>query len=569
MARLLCVLRYSRKDRHLVPKMKVTWKSWSSAVVKFLNKISAKIAKLRKKYSKDVDNLISLDISAKIGGIPTAVAGGGGHAVVVDAFFEILSSLKPDVFCDIGANMGEAGQRAKIQLEGIHVFSFEANPRIHKIFEQQNVEKGLSWNNLAVSDREGKLSLYIPRVLERALEKGEFVAKRVSESNVTGKSSLLKRDEKAEYDVVEVDTIRLDNFLASHAPSGRVALWIDVEGAASLVLDGAPETLDRCDVLIIETEGFSFWKEQVLADQTIERLQMQGFEAVARDREYQDAQFNIIFVRGSVPNFSEIMSIISHKLSNQAVTSAAIIRPSAKANWPDVPMLIPCFNNPAYCKQMVDQLLKIGCTNISLIDNASTFGPMLDFLENVEGGSVRVDRLTENMGPRKSIFGNDRLKNIGRYFCVTDPDIEFNKALPANFLEIMAEEMEKENIGKIGFALDIGNNCKLKQEPFDIDGTAYTVWQWEKQFWNNRVGFTRFGDPIYSAAVDTTFALYDSEVFDYRYDDSPASLKKLLASLRIGGRFTAQHLPWLVEPTLSNTEAEAYRSSQKFSYYTR
>jgi FkbM family methyltransferase len=527
-----------------------------------LRLIKKAFSKIKFRRSQTVDACLSPTASVQMGCIPTALDGNVGHNLVCDIFFDIIEIIKPQIFCDIGANKGEAGRRAKNRLAGLQVFSFEANPEIFEMYRDVNVKHGISWNNLAISNKKDVISLYIPRVLERALKGQELVKVRTREAKNTGKSSLLQRDENAEYNIVQVDAIRLDDFLAEKAPSGNVTLWIDVEGAASLVLEGAETTLKRCDVLIVETEGFSFWKSQLLVDEIVEKLQKQGFEAVLRDREYQDAQFNIVFIRETLAQLPEIKKFIGHSLAKADVSKSYISLNTSEPLITSVPVLIPCFNNPTYCAQMLEQLLALGCQNITFVDNASTYEPMKDFLNKAEGLSVRVavERLNENLGPHVSIFTKERIQKLGRYFCVTDPDIQFNPALPNDFLEIMAEEMNKAKIGKIGFALNIGNRSKLKQADFLIGNKPYKIWEWEEQFWKKRLGFSAFGDPVYSAAVDTTFALYDTTRFDR---------KKILTSLRIGGRFTAEHLPWLAQETQSMRDADAYRASQKFSYYLR
>ena len=531
--------------------------------MKILKNLKKIFSKIRFSRSQSLSDCLSPRASAQLGGVPTTLDGHAGHMLALDIFFDIIEKVQPQIFCDIGANKGEAGRRAKDRLPSMKVFSFEANPEIFKMYQDINIDKGISWNNLAISNSNDSISLYIPRVLERALKGENLKNTRIEEAKDTGKSSLLQRDEKAEYDVVDVQSVRLDDFLSQNASDdGKVVLWIDVEGAASLVLEGAADTLARCDLLIIETEGFSFWKSQFLVDEIIAILQKQGFEAVLRDREFQDAQFNIIFARETLEQLEEIKKYIGISLSKNNISKLNSSVPIKSPMIETTPIFIPCFNNPAYCSQMLDQLLRLGFQNITFVDNASTYEPMIEFLEKVEnsGAKVSIERLHENLGPRDSIFTKERIEKLGRYFCVTDPDIRFNPALPSDFLEIMAWEINRLKIGKIGFSLNISNELKLKNSDYEIGGSHYKIWEWEEQFWKNRVGFSESGDPIYTAAVDTTFALYDTTRFN-RSD--------FLASLRIGGRFTAEHLPWLAQETQSTRDTEAYRASQKFSYYLR
>ncbi len=494
-----------------------------------------------------------------LGAIPTMPARQRGHVAAVQVFFDLLADLRPAVFCDIGANRGEAGRRARGLLPDAQVLGFEANPGIHGRYREVNLSAGVDWINAAVSDRAGAVDLHIPRVLARALTGDTLVAKAVQEGRDTGKSSLLKRDEAAEYEVVSVPAVRLDDCLPDKAPTGRVALWIDVEGAASLVVEGALRTLKRTDLIFIEVEGFRFWQDQTLAAALLIRLRQHGFVPVLRDREFGDAQFNVILVRDS-DRLPEVRRQVGAAV-DKARQKAPAGRPGAPRVGPrSVPVLVPCFNNPTYCQGMLDQLRALGFADITFVDNRSESPAMLAWLDKAETQGARVERMHKNLGPRKSIFTRMRLARLPRHFVVTDPDLQFNPALPPDFLQDLADAMARHRCGKAGFALDISHPAKLRQEPFNMNGKPFRIWEWERKFWTRRLDFTEGGDPVFLAHVDTTFALYDRKLFDP---------DQHFTALRLGGRLTATHLPWLQAPSLPEAEEDLYRATQKFSYYLR
>lgn len=487
-----------------------------------------------------------------LGSIPSMPAGNAGHKALLDVYFDLVALIAPDVICDIGANKGEAGRRALAVLPRAQVFGFEANPEIHAANAAVNTGAGVSWINAAVADRTGTIDLHIPVLLARALIGDTLVKRRVKEARTTGKSSLLKRDEDARYRTVTVPAVTLDDHLTRHAPDGRVALWIDVEGAASTVLKGAARTLERTDLVVVEVEGFGFWQDQALALAVLRQLQAAGLQPVLRDREYNDAQFNVICLRATA------------NLTAQRQKIGRAVQP--KATRPDalhpgtVPVLIPCFNNPTYCDDMLAQLLGLGFRDITFVDNASDNPTMHLWLDRATREGATVERLAQNLGPRGSIFTADRLSRLPRYFCVTDPDLRFNQALPDDFLAMLAETISRHGRGKAGFALDISDPSGLRQDVFYVGKRSCQIWEWEQQFWASRLGFTPGGDPIYRAKVDTTFALYDKTSF---------RPNKLMRAVRVGGRFTAIHLPWLADQEIEENEARHYRKTQKFSYYLR
>lgn len=96
-----------------------------------------------------------------IGTIPATPDGKVGHDHAVDIFFDLVAHLGPAVFCDIGANQGEAGRRAKETLPTAQVFGFEANPAIHAQYSDLNVAAGVNWVNAAVADAAGTLTLHV------------------------------------------------------------------------------------------------------------------------------------------------------------------------------------------------------------------------------------------------------------------------------------------------------------------------------------------------------------------------------------------------------------------------
>jgi glycosyltransferase involved in cell wall biosynthesis len=224
----------------------------------------------------------------------------------------------------------------------------------------------------------------------------------------------------------------------------------------------------------------------------------------------------------------------------------------------DPPVIIPCFNNPTYVIGMLRQLRERKISNIILIDNNSSYPEMLGLLDSIRN-DVRVIRLRRNHGP-EYFFRNWlfylRLPDI---FCVTDPDLRFNPAMPPDFIDILKEATMKFNVGKAGLALDISDTGRLRPIRIAHGGKNYSISEWEAQFWKNQISVTRDGDPIYKAQIDTTFAVYNKAIFKKK-DNHQA--------VRFAGRFTAQHLPWHIEVGLPKREEEFYRATaQAYSWY--
>ncbi|RWE77592.1 glycosyltransferase family A protein [Mesorhizobium sp.] len=258
-----------------------------------------------------------------------------------------------------------------------------------------------------------------------------------------------------------------------------------------------------------------------------------GLTPILRDREFGGARCSVLFAHSDV----------------------------ARSLWPtpeygrqgEVPVLVPCFNNPTYCALMLDQLWRVGFDDIRFIDNASTSSQMQDWLRR-EDARRQIIRLDENIGPNQSI---NRLRwDLPRHFCITDPDILFNRRLPSNFVSELRGLTVRHGVGKAGFALDISRSHLFPRETLDRrDGT---ISEWEEQFWSKPLHFTDGGDRVFDARIDTTFCMVDQKYY------RPS---KTYDGVRVAGRYTAVHLPWEGQVEIQDGEKEFYARTQQHSNY--
>jgi len=221
-----------------------------------------------------------------------------------------------------------------------------------------------------------------------------------------------------------------------------------------------------------------------------------------------------------------------------------------------IPVYIPTFNNPTYVRSMLRQLRGLGFDSITLVDSASTYGPMLALLDGARSDGCLIIRQAVNCGPH--LYCGDSLFNsFPELFVLTDPDLEFNAKLPADFIECLVDLTERFTIGKAGFALDISDPGSMRQEDFVLPRGREKIWTWESQFWKSQVGDVN-GNPVYRAVIDTTFAVYNKKFFTLlNHEDA----------LRVGGEYTCRHLPWYQESIVPAEEMDFYREHATVSYY--
>lgn len=191
----------------------------------------------------------------------------------------------------------------------------------------------------------------------------------------------------------------------------------------------------------------------------------------------------------------------------------------------NIPVFIISFNNLLYLKQMLKWLNKYGFTNIHIVDNQSTYLPLLRFYKNC---SVNIHYMDKNYG-HTVVWSSGKFDNIINKFpyIVTDPDIAPNKNLPKDFVKTLFNLLfEYQNIVKVGFAIQIDDlpNNKLKKK----------IIGWEKQFWTTRI---KKSPDIYYANIDTTFALY-------RPGKQKPFSGVFYSGLRVASEYTSKHLPW-------------------------
>ena len=204
------------------------------------------------------------------------------------------SALGTDASLEIGAH--EAGfslEMAKTYGNAISICAVEASPKTHAYF-QKNVnykDFGISYINAIVSDREEKTAFY------------EYVDEKREEAYMV--SSLFEdiRNWKTKKIRVTVKSILGDTLIENKFKNKKkIALWIDVEGAQSEVLNSLSKSFSRgiINSVYIEVEKEKLWLEQKMLDNdVIAFMNKQNFSQFLHDNEYY-TQYNIIFVNNDI-----------------------------------------------------------------------------------------------------------------------------------------------------------------------------------------------------------------------------------------------------------------------------
>ena len=195
------------------------------------------------------------------------------------------------------------------------------------------------------------------------------------------------------------------------------------------------------------------------------------------------------------------------------------------------PLVVIGYNNHDYLDNTLVQAQRFGL-RVLVVDNASDFEQTRAYLATIIG-DTEVIQLPSNVGytcwSRPEIY--DRLPD--RFF-LSDPDLQWNPGLPADFPKQLDEIASAHGARKVGFALDLSDHNAMFSDADYHQGQS--IHDWEKQFWSRRLNSS--SHEIYDAPIDTTFQLFDKT-------------KPHGPQIRVAGCFTAKHLPWYRESALS------------------
>ena len=144
-------------------------------------------------------------------------------------------------------------------------------------------------------------------------------------------------------------------------------------------------------------------------------------------------------------------------------------------NSRNINIFIISYNRLSYLKNMIENLETFNLKKIHIIDNSSTYKPLLNYYSETKYPVHRMDKNYGHLVFWKNKYFRKYMMNYP--YIVTDPDLELNTSMPYNFIDILLEILYSYyNINKVGFALKIDDipNSKILQN----------VKEWESKYWN-------------------------------------------------------------------------------------
>jgi len=215
--------------------------------------------------------------------------------------------------------------------------------------------------------------------------------------------------------------------------------------------------------------------------------------------------------------------------------------------WQTIPVIIVNRNRLPAMKRLIDWLLAAGCMDIRILDNLSSYPPLLQYYGALPP-NVSLRRLPENLGPQAfwKLALNEQTTTP---YIVTDSDVVPSEFCPADLIAHLLDIASGyPDHGKVGPGLDLHSISPRY-------GQGAAAFQWESQFWHRPALRGAFAAPI-----DTTFALYPPK----------AVFTRDANNLRLGHPYLFEHTPWQVDESNLDPEEIYYReqTSRSFSHWS-
>lgn len=218
--------------------------------------------------------------------------------------------------------------------------------------------------------------------------------------------------------------------------------------------------------------------------------------------------------------------------------------PSKISDAHDIPIIINNYNRLTMLKKLIDSLTSRGYTNIVILDNQSTYPPLLEWYAKCQ---FEVIHLPKNFGFKALWkYAPVRKRFCSDYYIYTDPDVQLSPECPADVVERMFHilKCKRKKAFKIAPSIritDLPDCYEHKQDAIDFESKYFT----EK---TEEDGLT-----LYRAPIDTTFSLYRPRI--------GLSRRVSLESYRMAEPYSLLHLPWYQDSANLDEEDRYYINS--------
>jgi FkbM family methyltransferase len=201
---------------------------------------------------------------------------------------DILRGRNDSVVIDVGCNTGEFTEAVFAINPRSKVIAFDLHKDLSKILNSKFSDKNFTFENIALSDFNGKAGV-------------------IKNSKKDRKAYISKFDNKNKKDLVQVTT--LDNFTKSFANRSIQILKVDTEGNDYKVLVGAKKTLKEVDLVIFEIM-YKILETGIYPDDFIKYLKQFNFCYFYRSTKF----FGLVPITSIAPFEIQTQNIVASKV---------------------------------------------------------------------------------------------------------------------------------------------------------------------------------------------------------------------------------------------------------------
>ena len=196
------------------------------------------------------------------------------------------------------------------------------------------------------------------------------------------------------------------------------------------------------------------------------------------------------------------------------------------------PIYLTNMNRLSTTKKMVESLFALnGNAKINIIDNASTYPPLLEWYKEIEK-DVNIIRQETNLGCWTFFYSGHSSRCEEEFYVYSDADLELNPNMPYNWQEILMDYHKRWNRkASLVLRLDDVPEGEMKKNIVHHQAVCWNPTE-EENVWHG--------------VTDMTFS-FDAKSAGYRYD-----------SVRIGGDFACRHIPWYIDFNNISEEEKYY-----------
>ncbi|MFA0962762.1 hypothetical protein AB9P05_13250 [Roseivirga sp. BDSF3-8] len=202
-----------------------------------------------------------------------------------------------------------------------------------------------------------------------------------------------------------------------------------------------------------------------------------------------------------------------------------------------IPVIINNFNRYASVRALVQWLQHLSVpTSLVILDNHSTYPPLLEYYDTLNEPGLQVVRLKKNheLG---MVLPSTMVLNEFEKYVVTDADLLPYPSTPPDMLEQMMLALDK-----YPYLNHVGASLEVQDIPAHYP-LCKEVRRWEQQYWCHKA------EPEgYRACIDTTFAMYRRT----------SQVNLVAPAMRLDRPYTLRHLDWYIDPDDMTEEYRYY-----------